>query len=117
MYIPPDFITRTDEWLDSDLSPYYAHSATANDQRRIIKIANEFGEVLEAFATWTGENPRKPQDDAGYSHMLDELADVVVTATLAIQHFTKDAAQTNAIVRQCILKIMNRLPPASGDLV
>lgn len=56
---------------------------------RILKLREERGEVAEAVIGWTGQNPRK-----GVTHteiqVIGELADVVLTAMLAIATMTDD---------------------------
>ncbi|MYW46374.1 hypothetical protein GT346_24405 [Streptomyces sp. SID161] len=50
---------------------------------RILKLAEEQGEVAQAWIGYTGQNPRK-----GTTHTLDqvagELVDVIVTAAVAL---------------------------------
>ncbi|MCG0061688.1 MazG-like family protein [Streptomyces tricolor] len=50
---------------------------------RILKLAEEQGEVAQAWIGYTGQNPRK-----GVTHtrddVADELCDVIVTAAVAL---------------------------------
>ena len=59
---------------------------------RILKIGEEFGEAAQAWIGYTGQNPRK-----GVTHSKDdvvmELADVAVTALVAIESLGADAMQ------------------------
>jgi NTP pyrophosphatase (non-canonical NTP hydrolase) len=69
--------------LIKELELYFAsHGTTINVQ--LIKLQEEMGEVAEAFIGFMGFNPRK-----GITHnTLDvalELADVVITALVAIR--------------------------------
>lgn len=79
-----------DTWLDDNCADQYKDQPLAQDWARIAKLQEEAGEAIQKFIGYTGQNPRKgvcnSQDD-----VLDELADVAVTAMAAIQHFTKDA--------------------------
>lgn len=100
-------ITR---WLDESNV-----SVPGDDAMRIMKLGEDIGEtrqavegyfaalgmgygrVTEAYIGMVGQNPRK-----GVTHNMDdvlaELADVVVTALSAIQHFTQDPAETRDVV-------------------
>ena len=57
---------------------------------QILKIGEEFGEVVQAWIGYRGQNPRK-----GVTHTIDdvndELCDVIVTALVAIQRLGTDA--------------------------
>lgn len=70
------------EWIDAG----NAHrDPEAIAWGRLAKIGEEFGEVIEAWIGYTGQNPRK-----GRTHRLDdvieELLDVAVTALGAAEH-------------------------------
>lgn len=72
----------------------YLNSVNGLDQMeqilRIVKVGEELGEVQQAVIGWTGQNPRK-----GVTHSVDdvvlELADVAITAMVAIQSLGRDA--------------------------
>jgi hypothetical protein len=55
--------------------------------RRVTKVCEESGEVIDALGGWLGENPRK-----GVTHTRDdligELLDVAVAALGAVEHLT-----------------------------
>lgn len=57
--------------------------ADIDEQTLIMKIAEEFGEAVQAYIGITGQNPRKgtygTRDD-----VQKELADVIVTAGIAM---------------------------------
>lgn len=57
--------------------------ADIDEQTLIMKIAEEFGEAVQAYIGVTGQNPRKgvygTRDD-----IQKELADVIVTAGIAM---------------------------------
>lgn len=101
-------ITRVDEWLDDLVVEEYKAQPLAQDWARVHKIAEELGEVTDALIGATGQNPRK-----GYygdmSKVYDELADVVFTGILAIQHFTKDADETFDILYEKMGKLKARV--------
>ncbi|CAM5308568.1 methyltransferase domain-containing protein [Streptomyces abikoensis] len=70
------------------------HSTLPAEQRRvlqILKISEEAGEAAEAVIGAMGQNPRK-----GFSHTWDdvqaEVCDVVITAMVALNRLTPDAA-------------------------
>jgi NTP pyrophosphatase (non-canonical NTP hydrolase) len=99
MYTEIESITR---WLDASNPPSKYESAM-----RILKISEELGEVTQAFVGLTGQNPRK-----GVTHtlaqVLDELADVVITAACAIQYFTQDIDRTADIIEEKLIVIQRR---------
>ena len=56
---------------------------------RILKVAEELGEVAQALIGARGQNPRK-----GHTHIrqdvADELCDVALTALVALNDYEKD---------------------------
>jgi hypothetical protein len=90
-------------WLDGAVAETYQGQPLAQDWARVAKVMEEAGEAIAALIACTGQNPRKgvcgTQDD-----MLSELADTAMTAIFGIQHFTKDARQTWAIVSAAMAK-------------
>jgi NTP pyrophosphatase (non-canonical NTP hydrolase) len=89
-------IARIDAWLDSRVAETYRDQPLAQDWARVAKTAEEAGEAIEALIALTGQNPRKPRRPEALGEVLDELADVALTAILGMQHFTKDADATMA---------------------
>ena len=77
---------------------------------RILKLAEESGEVATAWIGVLGTNPRK-----GVTHtrreVADELADVVVTALVAIESLGFDA---RAVLDDCAVKVSGRLSEHAG---
>ncbi|WP_405883589.1 MazG-like family protein [Streptomyces sp. NBC_01136] len=79
------------DWLDT------ANGRTDEEiTLRILKLAEETGEVGQAWIGVTGQNPRK-----GVTHeradVADELCDVIVTAAVALASVIDDpAAHLNA---------------------
>lgn len=64
--------------------------------RRVMKVAEEVGEVNEAMLGWLGENPRK-----GLTHTQEdvqkELLDVALAALAAIAHLDSDIDPLEAL--------------------
>ncbi|MET8609861.1 MazG-like family protein [Streptomyces misionensis] len=79
-------VDRLRKWLDDEA----AETGPADVRLlRVLKIGEEFGEVVEAVHGALGANPRK-----GHSHTWDdvkeELADVIVTAMVALGTIAPD---------------------------
>lgn len=91
-------LAECDLWLDGGVAPRYLDQPLAQDLARVLKIGEELGEAIEALIALTGQNPRKPIRAQAKDELLGELADTAITAILAIQHFTKDADETAAVV-------------------
>lgn len=110
--LPPNTlkaVTAIDRWLDECVSKdYREREPMAQDWARVCKITEEHGEAIDALIRWTGQNPRKPQERNAYHEMLTELADVWLTAMLAIQHFTKDANSTDSYLGAAVVKAAGR---------
>jgi NTP pyrophosphatase (non-canonical NTP hydrolase) len=102
-------IERLDDWLDEYTSNAYKIQPMAQDMARVAKAGEEAGEAFEAFLGWTGQNPRK-----GVSKTLDdvlsELADVVLSGVLGIQHFTKDKEETKEILLKRLTYRLGKIP-------
>lgn len=101
-------IQEIDEWLDSNTAEHYQKNKLALNWTRIIKIEEELGEAVAQYILVTGQNPRKGFGGS-LDKVLDELADVILTAACAIQHFTKDAARTEAVIDRCVGKVRLRI--------
>jgi NTP pyrophosphatase (non-canonical NTP hydrolase) len=56
-------------------------------RRRVTKVANEVGEMLEALEGYTGENPRKGVY-ATREDVVKELLDCASAALCAVEHMT-----------------------------
>ncbi len=89
-------------WLDSS-NPTGPHE----DAMRVLKLAEESGEAAVAYIGMVGQNPRK-----GVTHtrddLLNELADVAITALCAIQHFTQDETATRSVLAAKLERIITR---------
>ncbi|MDP4501024.1 MazG-like family protein [Nonomuraea turcica] len=75
---------------------------------RLLKLAEETGEVAAAYIGMVGQNPRK-----GVTHTVedvaDELCDVTVTALVALATITGDANTARAALDRHIAKRAPRL--------
>ena len=99
-------ITAISEWIDN--SPNYAGlDREAHDWRRIQKVAQETGEVFEAFCGCLGENPRK-----GVTHtqadVKRELFDVALAALGAVEHLNGNKGCTLELFLQHIDRVCAR---------
>lgn|SRR5487761_66646 len=92
-----DQIVALDTYLDGNQGNRYYGQPLAQDWARVSKIAEELGEAIQALIGVTGQNPRKGEY-GDLDDVLAELCDVEVTAVLAIQHFTKHALATMALI-------------------
>lgn len=88
------------EWLDRKNG-----TSITEKTMRLFKLAEETGEVAQAWIGYTGQNPRK-----GHTHTLDdvvgELADVVMTALVAMRSLGADPRQ---VMDRCEEKAAARL--------
>ncbi len=104
-----DYVTRLRKWLDADAAP-----TSVEDARllRVLKISEELGEVAEALHGALGANPRK-----GASHdwgdVAKELADVIVTAMVALDSVSGDGA---TVVEQQLQGRVEEEITAAGDI-
>jgi hypothetical protein len=102
-------LKNINEWLDDETGIEYHDQPLAQDWARVSKIGEELGEAISELILWTEQNPRKPYDPEAYVRLRDELADVIITAMLALQHFTKDIAITQNIIADKIKTIHHRV--------
>jgi NTP pyrophosphatase (non-canonical NTP hydrolase) len=97
----------SDEYLKLvyELKDHFMEYGGLTLERQVIKLQEELGEVAKALIGALGANPRK-----GFTHTTTdvamELADVVITAILAIALCRKDPNET---LRLQILKTQDRL--------
>ncbi|WP_245674204.1 MazG-like family protein [Actinoplanes rectilineatus] len=101
-------IDRARRWLDDANG-----TDRAEMSMRIVKIAEEYGEVAAAWVGSTGQNPRK-----GITHtqqdVVAELGDVAFTALVAAASLGADPRKVLADVAA---KVASRLDPAEADTV
>lgn len=104
-------VVDVDDWLDTDFGAgeRYQREPLAQDWARVAKIAEETGEAIAELILLTGQNPRKGKDPEARERMLNEMADVALTAILGMQHFTKDAEETRRLVEARMTRIWNRM--------
>jgi NTP pyrophosphatase (non-canonical NTP hydrolase) len=81
-------ISRLVGWLDgeSDRAP------EMDRLLRIMKVTEESGEVAEAVAGATGQNPRKGVTN-GWDKVSAELVDVILTAAVALRTIEGEGAR------------------------
>ena len=104
-----DAVTVSVAWLDA------ANGRTdAELTLRILKVTEEAGEAAGAWIGVLGTNPRK-----GITHSRDdvaaELADVVITALVAMQSL---GANVHTVLQDCATKVLSRMvvPTSDGGL-
>lgn len=102
-------VAMIDDWLDSHVAPGYKEQPLAQDWARVAKASEEAGEAVDALIKMTGQNPRKGMCGTS-AELLGELADVTWTGIFAIQHFTKDTAVTDEVLRVRLARILDRIP-------
>lgn len=110
-----EILAAADGWLDGRVGDVYSTQPIAQDWARVAKVAEEAGEAIEALISWTGQNPRKPQRDEAREDLLTELADVAITAALAIQHFTKNVDATADILSVRLATLYQRMRDADPE--
>lgn len=74
---------------------------------RVAKIGEEFGEVMEAFIGYTGQNPRKGVTHTVFN-VVDELLDVAVTALGAVEHLRDHDGQALRLLDEKIAAVATR---------
>lgn len=101
-------ISYIDRRLDETADPRYREQPLAQDWARLSKIGEEYGEAVQAFIGCTGQNPRKgitcTEDD-----VLGELADVIVTAAVCMQHLAKDPDRARSVIQRKIATVKERV--------
>jgi NTP pyrophosphatase (non-canonical NTP hydrolase) len=82
-----DNLMTLSRWIDE--SPRNAaRSPEARTWGRLAKIQEEAGEVISAYISYTGQNPRKEPNNAALVDVGDELLDVALTALAAYEHLS-----------------------------
>ena len=102
-------------WMTVDASRRWLDAANGTtDQEltcRILKVTEEAGEAAGAWIGVLGQNPRK-----GVTHtradVAAELADVALTALVAIESMGLDANRT---LTSCAEKVLTRLRPVEPE--
>lgn len=92
----------------------YEHEMTC----RVFKIGEEFGEAVEARLGMLAQNPAKGQDKI-LEDLLIELADVVITASVAMYSLTRDVEACQRIISgkasSAVLKKRARITEVQGE--
>jgi NTP pyrophosphatase (non-canonical NTP hydrolase) len=85
----------------------YAHHGDVPAEVRLLKLTEEVGEVAEAFIGMHGWNSRKgvcrTRDD-----LLDELADVIITAAVAMSGITGDVDEAGSHFERRLAAVTER---------
>ena len=85
----------------------HAHHGYVPAEVRLLKLTEEVGEVGEAFIGMHGLNARKgvcrTRDD-----LLDELADVIITAAVAMSGVTGDADEARGHLERRLAAVTER---------
>lgn len=92
------------KWLDGALSGRDLEAITLH---RLIKVAEEGGEVVSAFIGYSGSNPRKGVTN-GLDKVLDELLDVAVTVLGAYEHLDGHRGHARAELDRKIIAVATR---------
>jgi 8-oxo-dGTP diphosphatase len=84
---------------------------------RVLKLAEETGEAAEALIGMRGWNPRKGKT-GGEAELVDELADVILTAAVAMAGITQDAHRAAESFQRRLAAVLARAglePPAASS--
>jgi NTP pyrophosphatase (non-canonical NTP hydrolase) len=85
----------------------YAHHGDVPAEVRLLKLTEEVGEVAEAFIGMHGLNGRKgvcrTRDD-----LLAELADVIITAAVAMSGVTGDVDEARGHLERRLAAVTER---------
>lgn len=93
-------VKRITAWLDG-----HSGSDYTAQHLRLLKIGEEFGEAIQAWIGYTGQNPRKGVTHT-YRNVADELADVAITALVAIESAGHSA---QAILDERLAEVVARI--------
>ena len=101
-------IESIDKWLDNHCSKDYINQPLAQDWARAAKVIEELGEAIEKLILFTGQNPRKKRYPEARQEFLNEMADVVFTAILCMQHFSNNTTVVKSILKKKLAAIAER---------
>lgn len=102
MIFDPDYR----DFLLLSTKEFVSRGTRSTDQDLILKLMEEVGEVAEAFSRYAGTNPNKPRTGS-MGPVVQELADVVCTALVAIAAFGFDPEQ---LLEEQMDKVKSRYP-------
>ncbi len=86
-------LARISKWIDA-APANAARDREAATWGRLAKIQEEAGEVIAAYISETGQNPRKAVDPNAADRVNAELLDVALTALAALEHRTGNHGQS-----------------------
>jgi NTP pyrophosphatase (non-canonical NTP hydrolase) len=107
-------VREVDAHLDANTAEAYQLQPLAGHWARVTKVCEEAGEVWKALSKATGENPRKGVCGT-WEELLEELGDTASAALCAIQHITKDEADTGAVLVAALAKAHRRVGEFAGE--
>jgi len=97
--------SQADMW--ERIGQLHAHHGEVPPEGRLLKLAEETGEAAAAYIGMTGMNSRKgicaSRDD-----VLDELADVIITAAVAMAGIASDSAAARRHFEQRLATVLGR---------
>jgi hypothetical protein len=110
-------LAQLSEWIDS-APANIGRNPEALTWHRVMKVAEEIGEVTEAMIGWTAGNPRKGETHES-SDVVKELLDVAVSALAGVEHLTGNGGLSMAMLEHHIDFLMERakLSPATDPNV
>ncbi|MFI6530822.1 MazG-like family protein [Nonomuraea sp. NPDC050547] len=100
----PQHVAALLSWLNT-ANPPTEHEIAM----RIMKIGEEFGEVVAAYIGVTGQNPRKGVS-ATPAELTGELCDVIIAAMAALATVAGDVGQAERLLNEHLSARHPRLP-------
>lgn len=100
------YLAAISRWVD-DAPTNAARDAEARTWGRLAKVAEECGEVIQAYIGATGQNPRKGVTN-DQADVRKELLDVAVTALAAHEHLTGNDGSSMAALAQHVAYLAER---------
>lgn len=89
------------------ISRLHAHHGEASVETRLLKLTEEVGEAAEAFIGMHGLNSRKGICRS-HNDLLAELADVIITAAIAMAGVAGDTDEAQAALKRRLAAITAR---------
>lgn len=106
MTAPSERLAAISRWIDGSPSYVDCHPETVM-WRRVTKVCEEAGEVVDALGGMVGENPRK-----GVTHTRDdligELLDTAISALAAVEHLTGNEGESWGLLCDKIERVCDR---------
>jgi len=85
----------------------HAHHGDVPVEIRLLKLTEEVGEAAEALIGMQGLNSRKGTCRS-HNDLLDELADVIITAAVAMSGIAGDAGQARGHLERRLTVVTKR---------